>query len=32
MKTQQTHQGDLLIINDGNTPISELVEKITHWM
>ena len=32
MKAQQTHQGDLLIINDGNTPISELVEKITHWM
>ena len=32
MNAQQTHQGDLLIINDGNTPISELVEKITHWM
>ena len=29
---QKNPVGDLVITNDGNTPISELVEKITHWM
>ena len=32
INTQKKHQGDLLIINDGNSPISELADKIIHWM
>ena len=29
---QHTHSGDLVLINDGNTPIAQLVEKLTQSM
>ena len=32
INAQQTHQGDLLIMNDGSTPVPDLVRKITIWM
>lgn len=28
MRTQKEHQGDLVLINDGQTPVSELVDRL----
>ena len=32
IRAQKVHNGDLTILNNGETNIPELVEKITHWM
>lgn len=32
IKAQNIPSGDLLIVNDGQTSIAELVDKIIHWM